>query len=145
MVSRVSQNSGIAPVEITLDNLTTTVAASLSRPITQADIDAGRTAFNIAANNQAAISTTTHAFRGVAVAVSTDVTSKGAPKKVTCLVGGVMTAYGTTTLPTFTSFISARGGKVAAISGTTARGTLGAKRLAQILSVWDTDKIDVVL
>jgi hypothetical protein len=145
MASRVAQNAGIGSVELTFDNLTTTVAASLARAITQADLDAGRDAVSLEANKQVAICTTTRAFFGKAVAVSEDLSAKGNPAKITVQVSGVMTVNGTTTLPTIASFIACKGGKVSAISGTTASHTLGAKRLAVVTDVWDTDKIDVLL
>jgi hypothetical protein len=145
MASRLAQNAGIGNVEISLYNLTTTVAGTLSVPVTQADLDAGRDAVCLAANNRVGLNATTAAFFGKAVAVSEDVTAKGWPKQVTVQVAGVMTVNGTTTLPTIASFISCLSGKVAACSGTTVRGTLGAKRLAQVIDVWDTDKIDVIL
>lgn len=148
MASRVAQNSGIGSVEVTLNNLSTTVAATLARAITQADIDADRDACCIIANNQVALCTTTRNIFGKAVAVSEDLNSKGMPNKVTVQVKGVMTLHGTTTLPTIaTNAIVCRNGKVAVITGTTAivTGGIGHYRNPAIIDVWDTDKIDVVL
>lgn len=148
MAARIAQNAGIGSVEITLNNLSTTVAASLARAITQADLDGERDAVALIGNNQVAICTTTRNFFGKAVAVSTDLTAKGMPRLVTVQVKGVMTLYGTTTLPTVASAaISCRNGKVAAIAGTTAilTGGIGHYRNASVIDVWDTDKIDVVL
>lgn len=144
-ISRVANNVGIGAVEVTMLNLSTTVAASLARAITQADLDAGRDAIALVANGQVGLCTTTRAFFGKATAVSIELNSKGMPRDVVVQVKGVMSVNGTTTLPAFGSFISCKGGKVAAISGTTARATLGAKRLAQAINVWDTDRIDVLL
>jgi hypothetical protein len=146
-IARTAHNEGIGSVELTLLNLSTTVAASLARCVRQADIDAGRNAVALIANNQVAICTTTRNLFGQAVACSTEITTKGEPKFVTVRVRGVCSLNGTTTLPTIVSHIACRNGKVAAISGTTATitGGIGRYRAPVVADVWDTDKIDVVL
>jgi hypothetical protein len=148
MASRVTNNEGAGSLEITLDNLSTTVAASLARPVTQADLIAGRDAVCLIANGQIALCTTTRNFYGKAVAVSEDLHAKGHPNKVTIQVKGVMTLHGTTTLPTIASLaIACRGGKVVTITGTTAilTGGIGPYRNPRVQQVWDTDRIEVLL
>ena len=148
MNSRIVQNEGIGQSEITMLNLTTTVAAILGRPITQADLDAGRDAVAIAGNNQVALCTTTRNLFGKAVAVSEKLTAKGVPEHVTVQVKGNMILNGTTTLPTVASqAIICRGGKVADITGTTAivTGGIGKYRNPDVINVSDTDRIDVML
>jgi len=148
MASRVAQNDNIGSVEVTLNNLSTTVAASLARAITQADLDAGRNAVAIIGSNQIAICTTTRNFFGKAVAVSADLNTKGMPNRVTVQIAGVMSLNGTTTLPSVAArAFTCRGGKIAAIAGTTAilTGGIGPYRNPSVVDVWDTDHIDVVL
>jgi hypothetical protein len=144
MNSRVVNNVGAGILELTFNNLSTTVAAFLARPITQADLDAGRNVVRICGNHYVGHCTTTHRIDGKAVAVSTKLTAKGVPDTVVVQVRGVMTLNGTTTIPDTTDSCAGRGGKVVGVSPTTVRA-LGGTRCPTVLNVWNTDSVDVLL
>lgn len=142
MGSRVSNNENIGKTEITMHNMSTTVGKI--RPIVQADIDAGRNALTIGADNQVGISSSTALLFGQAVATSEDLSAKDKPNLVTINVDGVMMLNGTTTLPTATNSVLCVGGKVVGATGTAVRA-IGAKKVPTVLTVWDTDKVNVLL
>lgn len=144
MESRVVNNVGIGVTEITMLNLSTTVAAYLARPFTQSDLDNGRNAMRICGNNYAGLCTTTHRIDGKVVAVSQKLTAKSVPECVLVQVRGIITFNGTTTLPNTTDSIAGRGGKVVGVSPTTVRA-LGGTHCPTVLDVWDTDSIDVLI
>lgn len=144
MSSRIVNNDQAGKVEVTFDNLSTTVAATLSRAITQADLDAGRTAITIIGNNQVGICTTTRFLDGKALAVSEDVDSKGNPLQVTVQIAGMMTLNGTTTLPAVSGSCLTHTGKIVGATAA-AVDTAGGVRRPIVTNVWDTDRIDVYL
>jgi len=141
MGANVIDNAGVGKVEMTFENLTTTVTAG--RPITQADLDAGRDAVALLGNKIVGIATTIKACFGKALAVGNELTSKGKPKRVVVQTGGCMLLNGTTTLPTIVSTIATKGGKVEAVAGTTAKA-FNVFRQPTVIEVWDTDKVNVI-
>ena len=137
MLSKIIMNSGIGLVQATFDNLSTSVAATKARAVTQADLDAGRNAVSIFGNNQVGITTSTANLYGKALSVSDELDSKGKPILVTVQVGGIADMNGTTTLPTAGIRVVQQGGKVAASAASTGRG--------QVTTVYSTDHIEIDL
>lgn len=113
MISRVVTNAGVGLVQATFDNLSTSVAATKARAITQADLTAGRDAVSIFGNNQVGVSTSTATLLGKALSVSDELDTKGNPKYVTVQTSGIADMHGTTTAPTAGSRVSQLGGKCA--------------------------------
>ena len=149
MLSRAVNNVGLGAVELSFDNISTSVTNK--RPFTQTNIDNLLNACMIAGNNQIAYGTTTfQPIYGCVLAVSEDNWSAAKAYPRSCVVqsSGVALFGGTTTLPSYTSFIGAKIGKISTNGG--AHITTGYKcamrySKGQVLAIVDTDKIVIDL
>jgi hypothetical protein len=146
MPSRIVNNIGTGKVEMTFMNCTTTVAATLLRPVVQADIDAGRDAVTLSTAGYVGIATTTTGLFGACLAVSEELfLGKTMPSELVVQTKGVALLNGTTTLPQAmlptARHNTARGGKIADAGQTTA-ALVGTRGTA--VEVFDTDRVAVL-